>query len=447
MYTSRNNLMATSKKNIIIAGAGFGGITAALTLAKTIKRYEKAYEIILVDRHRHQLYTPALYEIAAIPEETAPDALLKSSILIPISDIIGGGPIKFICDEVTGLKPESQKLILKSTWELEYEFLILALGSKTNYFDIPGLKENSFPLKTYDDAKKLRNAIEDSIKKTGAVKIAVGGGGVSGVELIAEFVNFICTIREKILKTKNVCSAEFVLIEAAQEILRGFEPWVADKTRNRLTKLGIQIKTGSAISSVVPGTVTLKNGTTVSYDILIWTGGVKGPEVLKNFGLPVSDKNSVMVDEFLHPVRSQAPSAPADAPMAHRTSNGVHAKTGNERIFAIGDNSTFINPQSGKPLIWSIPVAESEGVLVAKNILRAIDGRKPKKFTPLKKYPYIFTVGSRYAIADLIFIKFSGLLGLMAKALVELRYLLFILPPKKALITWFRAVKYYSSNN
>lgn len=411
------------KKKIIIAGAGFGGITAALALAGEIKRHEKDHEIILVNRHRHQLYTPALYEIAAIPEETAQDTLLKSSILIPISDIVGGKSIRFICDEVTGLKPESQKLILKSAGELEYEFLILALGSETNYFGIPGLKEASFPLKTYDDARKLRGAIENSVKETGGAEIVVGGGGASGVELVAEFVNFICTLREKVLKKNGVCNAEFILLEAASEILGGFEPQIINKAKNRLAQLGVEVRTNSAISSVMPGVITLKDGTAVSYDVLIWTGGVKGPGVLKNFGLSLSPKDSIIVDEFLR------------------------AKGGNNAVFAIGDNSTFVNPYDGKTLLWNVPVAEAEGGIAAKNVMRSIAGLKLKKFVPLKKYPYILTIGSRYAIADLIFIKFSGFLGLIAKALVELRYLIFILPLKKALTTWFKAVKYYSSNN
>ena len=149
------------KKRIIIAGAGFGGVTAALTLAKNLGRLAREYEIILLDRHHHQLYTPALYEIAAISSENAPDPALKSATLIPIADIAAGKPITILCDELVGLKAAERKLILQKSGELEYEFLVLALGSETNYFAIPGLKEHSFPLKTCDDAVRLRNKIED----------------------------------------------------------------------------------------------------------------------------------------------------------------------------------------------------------------------------------------------------------------------------------------------
>ena len=410
------------KKKIVIAGAGFGGITAALKLAKKIGRLNE-YEIILIDHHHHQLYTPALYEIAAIPRETAPGASLKSSILIPIADIIVGRPIQFICDEIVGIDVAKKKISLLKTGEITFEFLVLALGSETNYFDIPGLKENSLVLKTYNDAVKLRNKIEEAIKNRDGMKIVVVGGGASGVELIAEFVNFICALQKEVFKKENLCKVEFVLLEAGPKILGGFEPWITKKASHRLLKLGVQVKTGKTINSVDGRSLKLKDDDAESYDVLIWTGGVKGPAVLQKFGLPLSNKGALVVNDYLE----------------------VPSEDG--KIFAIGDNSSLINPQTGKALPWNVPVAESEGRIVAKNILCSISGRPLKPFVPLKKYPYILAVGGGYAISDLVFVRFSGFLGLAVKALVELRYLLFILPLGKALQTWFRALKYYSSND
>ncbi|MBI2053362.1 MAG: FAD-dependent oxidoreductase [Candidatus Sungbacteria bacterium] len=179
----------SEKKHIIIVGAGFGGLRTALTLARHAPR-KTEYEIILVDRHRHHIYTPALYEVAAIPREYFNDKSLVSSILIPISEIIQGLPIRFIPDEVIGHDAADQSLILRDCGKLPYEYLVLALGSETNYFNIPGLAEASLPLKTCDDASLLRNKIETALKEKPSLKIVVGGAGASGVELIAELVNF-----------------------------------------------------------------------------------------------------------------------------------------------------------------------------------------------------------------------------------------------------------------
>lgn len=407
-------------KNIIIVGAGFGGVTATLKLAKKIGRIKHGYEIILIDRHYHQLYTPALYEIASIPKENIADTPLKSSVLIPIADIIKNKPVKFIRDELTGLDKEIKRITLQKTGELKYEFLILALGSETNYFDIPGLKENSFPLKTCNDGMRLRDVFENLVKEKDGLKIAVGGAGASGVELAAEFVNFVCDLKEKFLDGPKKCDVEFTLIEGSPEILPGFEQSVIDKAKKRLTGLGIKIQINKVISSVSKHEIIFKDGSKEFYNLLVWTGGVKGPATFQKFNLPLSNKGSLVVNEYLE---------------------------ANGSIFAIGDNSSFIDQATGEPLIWNVPVAEAEGRLAAQNIIRAISGKPKKKFVPMRKYPFILAIGRKYAIADLIFIKLSGFWGWFLKQLVELRYLLFILPPMKAFKIWIKGLRYFSSND
>lgn len=411
------------KKNIIIVGAGFGGITVALKLARKKRDLGDKYKIILIDRHHHELYTPALYEIAAIPRDYTPDQILKSSILIPVADIIKGKPIDFLCDELVSFDIPAKKIMLKNNGVIPYEFLILAMGSETNYFNIPGLKEYSYPLKTFDDALRLRNAIEDSLLEKSSLKITVGGGGSTGVELMAEFINFTCRLQNKLKQNHQSCSVYFTLIEASPDILPGFETRIVQKAKKRLAELGVQIKSGTAIAKVTPQEIIFKEGGQETYDILIWTGGVKGPEILSRSGLTLSPKGSLAINEYL-----EIPST-------------------NGGIFAIGDNSLFIHPQTGKPLVWNVPVAEAEGRMAAKNILRIIRGRAPRKFIPMKKYPFILAIGKKYAIADLIYIHFSGLLGWLAKILAELRYLLFILPLGQAIRTWWLSVKIYSSND
>lgn len=431
-----------AKKNVIILGAGFGGITAALTLAKKLGGLANEYEIILIDRHHHHLITPNLYEIASIPKEYAEDTPLKSSILIPIRDITEKKPINFICDEFIGLDIKNNKINLKNNGELSYEFLVFALGSQTNYFNIPGLKEHSFPLKTFDDGAKLRNTVEDLVKKREHIKIIVGGAGSSGIELIAEFSNFICAIKEKI-STSFECNVELLLVEASNDILPGFEADVISKSKKRLEKLGIEIKTDTVISSVNKDHFLCQNGKKENFDLLIWTGGVKGPKIFENLGLKLSPKGSLEINDYLQAQGNDGPKSP----LANGHSPKLPITNWQSRIFAIGDNSSMINPRTEKPLVWNVPVAEAEGRLVAKNIIRMINCQSLIKFLPLKKYPFILAIGKKYAVADLIFIRFSGLLGWTMKQLVELRYLLFILPFRKAISTWLLAIKYYTSND
>ena len=381
-----------------------------------IKKLPSDFSLILIDRHHHQLYTPALYEIASIPQEITEDNMLRSSILLPIKDMIQGTTVIHLIDDFVGLNPTLKTIHLQHRGTLTYEYLILALGSETSYFDIPGLREHGLPLKTFDDAIRMRNAIEELLKEGEELHIAVGGAGSAGVELVAEFVNFICIMQEKLLPDAKKCSVFFTLIEAAPNILPGFDAWIVALARKRLSELGVVIKTNMVIASVSETHITFKNGETQKKNILIWTGGVKGPAIIRTLGLEISSKDSLVVDEYLR------------------------AKEPNGSIFAVGDNTTYINPHTQKPVIWNVPVAEQEARIAAGNILRSIAGKPLVRFKPWKKYPFILAVGKKYAIADLIIFRFWGLSGWIAKQLVELRYLLSVLPLKKALPLWWQSV-------
>lgn len=413
--------LQNARKHIVVVGAGFGGLRTTLTLARRIP-HGTEYEIILIDRHRHHLYTPALYEVAAVPREYLNDESLISSILIPIPEIIRGLPIRFISDEIMGHDASDRSLILRANGKLSYEYLVLALGSETNYFNVPGLQNVSLPLKTCDDAALLRNKIETVLKEKSSLQIVVGGAGASGVELIAELVNFICALKEKIVAMPHVCDVTFFLAEASPEILPGFDPQIVIRARKRLQSLGIVIKTGSAITRADKQTVFFADGTAQKFDILIWTGGVKGTAALAALHLPLSPKGTLVVGSDLR-------------------------VAGHEKIFAVGDNAWLENPETRKPLPWNVPVAEDEGRYAARSILNAIRGVPSRPFEPRKRYPFILAVGGKYALADLVFLRMEGMAGWYIKQLIELRYLCFVLPWPRAFMLWRKNVTLYSSND
>ncbi len=405
------------QKNIVIIGAGFGGVTTTLKLA-ACKKYLRGHRIILIDKNPYQLYTPALYEIAAIPRHDANVVALRHAITIALKDIVAGKKITFIQGEVVALDQKNKKIILRGKSPLHYEFLIFALGAETNYFNIPGLQENALPLKTFSDGVALRNRIEKLIEeKMGIVRIVIGGGGATGIELAAEFMTFLCRL-QKIYKKEAVCAIEVSIIEASGEILPGFSQWVTKKARERLEKIGVFIKTNTLIVSITSGEIQTR-GEAIPYDLLIWAGGISGPRILENFSLPLNKKGQIEVNKYLE---------------------------ASERIFAIGDNASFLD-NAEKPLPSNIPIAEREGRMTAKNIVRIIRKKEKKPYRAQNHYPYILTVGQKYAIADLVVVRFAGFFGWLAKQLVELRYLLFILPPHKAIPMWLYTIKIYSSND
>ena len=161
-------------------------------------------------------------------------------------------------------------------------------------------------------------------------------------------------------------------------------------------------------------------GRTPPSHIPIGAGGVRPAAVLENFGLPLDERGGIRVNEFLE---------------------------ARPRIYAIGDNASLVNPLTGKSLPGNVPVAEAEARVAARNIIADIMQKRRRQFRPLTQYPFILAVGGKYAVADLIIIRLFGFLGWALKQLVELRYLIFILPWPKAITTWLRTIYYSTSND
>lgn len=404
-YDILSPVMAETPKTILIAGAGFGGMTAALKLERRLRNNHN-WNIVLIDKNTYQLYTPALYEIAAIPKEEVDPTGLQSAIAIPIADIIAGKKITFVHGEVAHVDREKRSVRMRGDREFQYAFLILALGSETNYFEIPGLREHALPLKRFEDAVKIRNKIERALMERRELTLVVGGAGMSGIELIGELSNFICYLAQRILN-EPTCPVRLALIEASDTILPGLDHRVARSASKRLTKLGIEIHTNTRITSVTPKEIMTNDTRAIPYDILVWTGGVMG-------------NPSYAVNEFLQI---------------------------GDYTFAVGDAAGFIDAQTGKVLPHNVPVAEAEARSVARNILRAIKGKPKIPFRPSKRYPYVLAIGRKYAIADLIFIRFRGFAGWCLKLLVELRYLIFILSFSRAIQVWLKSIRVYTSND
>lgn len=411
------------EKNIIIVGAGFAGLYTALKLARRLSSLPPGWRIILIDRRDLHLYTPALYEIAAMPRSLAPDDLLKSSVLIPLRDIIGTRPITFIRDECIDLDVKSRTLTLKRAGKLQGEYLVLAMGSETNFFNIPGLDRYGHPLKTFDDALAIRNELESLLAKKDHIHVVIAGAGSTGVEVSCEFINFICAITSKSRVGTPLCPAAFTLFEASDGILPGFNSWITRRAAGRLADLGVMVKTKSPLVAVDERDITLGNGTKVPYDLLIWTGGVRPPYLLKTLNIPKDRTNAIATDADLF------------------------VGDTDEKVLAIGDNAAITNPENRRMIPRNVPAAQAEAAYAALRIARSIRGLEQKHFRPRKRYPFILATGKKYAIADLVVIRFSGFLGWAAKEFAQLRYLLSILPLKKALRLWWTTVKLHSAND
>jgi NADH dehydrogenase len=387
----------------VILGAGFGGVACALRLERLL---ENAVEIILVDRHPYHLLTPNLY-LAGAAEIDNRDAC------VPIADILDGTGIDFLRGLVRTVYPTKHVVQLEDR-ELRFDYLVVALGNRTDYFGIPGLKEHSIPFKDIYDAGRLRKRLREVLQARGEgpVHIVIGGGGFTGSELVGELVPAIRLLSEE----DDAVDIDIKVIEAAPRLLPGLSPDVSAQVASRLKKFGITILTETIIKSVDEAELELSGDRRIPYDLLVWTGGVSGHELDVLPGAERNRKGNYVVDEFL--------------------------STAFAGIFVVGDLAAFTDPATDRPAPGTTYIAVQEGHAAAKTIARLVHGGRPRPYHP-RDPGYILPAISHYAFADLntpVKTRIAGSPVFTLFELVVLRYLLSILPARRAFSHWRRWV-------
>src|SRR3989344_557220 len=321
-----------NEKNILIIGGGFGGVACALALAKSNHLSAK---IVLVSDKSHLEYTPALYRVAA------GHSLLETRI--PLQMIFSDKNITCIIDTIISIDLSAKKASGNSGKSYQFDYVVLALGSQTAYFNIPGLADFSFAFKSITEAVWLNRHILKLFNECKAphgsadtkMHFVIVGAGASGVELAGELVCYTETLAKKYDIPKSLITID--LIEATSRILSSFLPTVALKVEKRLHGLGLNIFTNRPMQRAEVQELNLK-GLTMKSDTIIWTAGTEPNELFaKIAGLTFDNKGRVIVDEYL------------------RTRNFKH-------VFVVGDGAA--TPYSGMA-----QTAIREGTVAAKNIM------------------------------------------------------------------------------
>lgn len=425
--------MMDAKKNIVILGAGFGGLRAALLLAKKRRRLgmENDCRIILINRHNYQIYTPTLYEAATTSKETANYLDIKGLVTFPIAEIIQNTGIEFVEAEVEKLDLVGGDIHCANGQKYRFDYLILALGSETNYFGIPGLRENALPLKTFIDAIKIRDKIVEVVSSgKPELNIVVGGGGSTGVELTGELHGWFCDLREEVIKKEDrQCKINVKIVEAGPSILAGFPVSIVNKVQKRLKGLDVEILANEMISEAKPGKVILKGGRTLISDILVWTGGVKASSLMGTLPLKKEQRGRVEVVGGMECL-PQSPDLKLYG-----------------RVYGIGDAVCFYDPVTDRPIPGVARAALIQAGVVAENIMMNLRGSKHHKDYIPVNYPYVIPVGGKWAIAKLGPFIVWGFWGWVLKLFIELNYLFSILPFWKAFKTWLKGIWIFVKND
>lgn len=409
-------------KNIVILGGGFGGVRAALDLGRC-----EDLNITLIDKNKYHSYTPDYYETATAilkePAEKSEAARLKFSVAIPFSEIFRNERnVNIIQDEATGVDFEKNIVSAKSGKNFPYDYLVIALGAVSNFFEIPNLKERAIELKTVNDALNIRNTIDElfaSRPKREKIRIVVAGGGFSGSEFAAEVVGYAEKLAERHGRPKE--NVECLIVESGDCLLKGAGPWVQKRAEKRLLKLGVKVVKNYRIANVLETEIKDENKEGIPYDILIWTAGVKANEFVKSLGLELQKADTLLVDEFFR-------------------------VKGVKNVFAIGDIAYNFSKKNARPAPMTAQAAIKQGQKLVKIIKSVINKKKPAPYV-FKSNPFIIPLGGKYGLADLGFLKVEGFLGWTMRSAVTLRYFFSILSFWGALKLWFKGRVIYLRND
>lgn len=338
-------------KQVLILGGGYGGLLTALTARKYMSAEEAS--ITVVNRNgSHQIITE-LHRLAV-------GGLNEKNVALPLEKLLRGKNVDLRIDTVNNIDLEQKKVSLAGGLTLDYDALVIALGSETAFFGIPGLQENSFTLKSVEDANRIRAHVEACVDEYSRTKnkadatFVIGGGGLSGIELIGEMVDML----PDMCLRKGVDFNEISLycVEAAPSILPGFAPELVDRAKTSLEKRGVNILTGVAVTEVQGKNVILKDGTTIETNTMVWTGGVTGNSVVANSGIE-ANRGRATVNEFLQ-------------------------STSHPDVFLAGDSAVVMGPE-GRPYPPSAQIAWQMGETVGYNLFAYFKEAPMKDFQPV----------------------------------------------------------------
>jgi NADH dehydrogenase len=377
---------APRRKRIVILGGGFGGVYTAIHLEKLLARVDTV-EICLVSRDNFFLFTPMLHEIAASDLEI-------TNIVNPLRKLLR--KVEVLVGDVNQIDLPNKRVVMthgsrKRSQQIDYDHLVIALGSITNFYDIPGLANLAVPMKSLRDAIQLRaqilqqleeaNSECDLAERQSLLTFVVAGGGFAGVETVAalndfvrEALPFYPNLGEEMLRVMLVHSGAVILPELGENLGR--------YTQEVLARHGVRVRLNNRVQKVTKDAVFLAHGAPVSCRTLVWTAGTVPSPLIAS--LPsAKERGRIRVDQFL-----RVPDWP--------------------NVWAVGD-CAFVpdikNPGKSHP-----PTAQHamrEGKIVAKNIAAALLGRRRKPFS-FTTIGLLASLGRRSGVARIFGFNFSG---------------------------------------
>lgn len=364
--------------HVVIVGAGFGGMETARRLRKAPIR------ITLIDRENYHLFQPLLYQVAIA-------GLVPSQIAYPVRGIFRRQKnVTFQMGEVTAVDFEARYVKMDGS-VIAYDYLVLAVGGRTNFFGLRSVEENAHQVKNIQCAVSTRNHLlkmfelasheAESGKRRALLTFVVVGGGPTGVETAGALAELIRLVMAKDYPHMDLQEVRVLLLEAADHLMGTYPPDLRRATYDLLARKHVKIMLATRLTDFDGVRITLGDGSQMDTHTVIWTAGVRAAELVDHLGVQQAGSGRLPVDETL-----QLP--------------------GHPQVFVLGDAAHLVDDE-GQPLPMLSTVALQEAKTAAANIARLVHGSQPQKFH-YKDPGLLATIGREAAVARIWGLSFSG---------------------------------------
>lgn len=400
VHTGKSNDAKAARHRVVIVGAGFGGLNAALSLARA------PVEVTIIDKKNFHLFQPLLYQVAT-------GGLSPANIAAPIRAVLGKQKnATVILGTVTGFDPKGKRIFL-GDYPVPYDTLIVAAGAANNFFGKDDWEVHARGLKTIEDALEIRKRIFLAYEKAERsfghpslnklLTFVVIGGGPTGVELAGTLADLAHLTLKREFRHIETDKARIILVEASSRVLRQFTEDLSEKAHRALEKLGVEVWTNSRVKDIDVDEVVIERGgaiVKVEARTVLWAAGVKANPLsgmlAEAIGIGTNGAGRIEVTRQL-------------------------AVPGHPEILVIGDMAKAIDA-SGKEFPALAPVAQQQGKYAARIIRDRLSG---KNTTPFRYYDMgtMATIGRKAAVADLRLLRFNGFPAWLAWLFIHLMQL------------------------